>query len=386
MTATHEPDLHVADDRSTATAPVRVDLLTPCFWPEVRRGTERFVAELSAGLLRDGHRPRLITSHPGKPTRTIEDGLPIVRVTRAFEARLSRRMFEPYLTHIPFAYAVLRTGDADIAHGFAPADAAAAARWSARSGRPAVFSYMGVPDHEGLVDRRRRLDITLRAIGGCRATIALSAYARDNFDRWLGYDARVIYPGVNLRRFAVGTERTEEPTVVCSAALSESRKRVPLLVEAHHLVRRKHPRARLLLNRPRDERVADAFEDPENGVELVDMDDAAVLADLNARAWAAVLPSTNEAFGLVLVEALATGTPVVASDLGPFPEIIDRPEVGRLFAGDDPEPLSRALIETFELADAPETRDACRSRAQDFSAERTTAAYEELYAELLAGG
>jgi phosphatidylinositol alpha-mannosyltransferase len=364
---------------------MRVDMLTPCFWPEVRRGTERFVRELCDGLLADGHRPRLITSHPGKPTRTIEDGLPIVRVPRVFERRLSRRMYEPYLTHIPFAHAVLRAGDAELAHAFAPADAASAAKWSARTGRPAVFSYMGVPDHEGLVNRRRRLELTQEAIAGCRATVALSQYAGANFDRWLGYEARVIYPGVNLQRFAVGTERTDEPTVVCSAALSETRKRVPLLVEAHRLVRRTHPGARLLLNRPRDIRLLEAYEDPEHGVELVDMDDQAVLAELNARAWAAALPSTNEAFGLVLVEALATGTPVVASDLGPFPEIVDRPEVGRLFAGDAAESLARALLETFELAGAPETRAACRARAEDFSVERTTAGYEALYAELLGG-
>src|SRR5919202_6139410 len=108
MVATQEPHVQAADGLSPATASVRVDLLTPCFWPEVRRGTERFVAELSAGLLRDGHRPRLITSHPGKPTRTVEDGLPIVRVPRVLERRLARRMFEPYLSHIPFAYTVLR--------------------------------------------------------------------------------------------------------------------------------------------------------------------------------------------------------------------------------------------------------------------------------------
>ena len=369
---------------AVATEPLRVDLLTPCFWPEVRRGTERFVRELADGLLARGHAPRLVTSHPGMPSRTIEDGLPIVRVPRPPERRLRRRMFEDYLTHVPLSYAVLRTGDAQLAHAFAPADATAAARWSQRSGRPALFSYMGVPDHEGLMHRRRRLDLTLQAVAGCRATIALSEYARRSFDRWLGYDARVIHPGVNLARFAVGTERSGEPTVVCSAALHEYRKRVPLLVAAHLLVRRQHPGARLLLSKPREARLAHAFADPDNGVELVDMDDAAVLAELNGRAWAAALPSTNEAFGLVLVEALATGTPVVASDLGPFPEIVDRPEIGRLFPGDDPADLAAALLETFELAGDPGTRDACVARAGDFSSERTAAAYEELYRELLA--
>ena len=43
----------------------RIALLSPCFWPEVRRGGERFTRELADGLLARGHHPELITSHPG---------------------------------------------------------------------------------------------------------------------------------------------------------------------------------------------------------------------------------------------------------------------------------------------------------------------------------
>ena len=362
--------------------PVRVDLLTPCFWPEVRRGTERFTRELADGLLAAGHRPRLITSHPSRrPTRSTEDGLPIVRVPRPPEGRLVRRRFESHLTHLPLSYAVLRAGDAQIAHAMAPGDAAMASRWSAHTGRPAVFSHMGVPDHADLMLRRKRLEIVLEAVQNCAATVVLSRYARDEMHRWLGHEARVIAPPVNLDRFPLGTERTEEPTIVCSAALDEPRKRVALLVEAFALVRREHSAARLLLNRPRDPAVAAAFDGP--GVELTDMDDPATLASLNGRAWAAALPSFGEAFGLVLVEAMATGTPAVGAAHGAFPEIVDRPEVGALFEGDDPAALADALLRAFELAREPATRAACRSRAGEFSTRATTAAYEALYSELV---
>ena len=360
---------------------MRVDLLTPCFWPEVRRGTERFVHELATDLLEDGHRPRIVTSKWGRPDRNHQDGVPVVRVTRPPDGRLRRRRFEDHLTHVPLAYGVLRTGRTDVANAFAPPDAAMAARWSRVTGRPAVFSFMGVPDHAGLMWRRRRLELTLAAVEGCAATVALSRYAADAFHKWLGHEARVIAPGVDLDRFPLGTERTPEPTVVCSAALEEDRKRVRLLVEAWPAVRKEHPGARLLLNRPRDPRVAARYEG--EGVELVDMDDAAELARMSGEAWAAALPSFGEAFGLVLVEALATGTPVVGSAGGAFPEIIDRPEVGRLFDGGAPE-LARALLEVFELAGDPTTRQACRARAEAFSARATSEAYAELYAELLA--
>jgi glycosyltransferase involved in cell wall biosynthesis len=362
---------------------LRVDLLTPCFWPEVRRGTERFVHDLAEGLVAGGHAPRIVTSHRGRPTCAREDGIEIVRVPRLPDDRLRRRRFEDHLTHLPFSYAALRTGGAALANAFTVADAAMAVRWSQRTGRPAVLSYMGVPDHPGLVDRRRRLQLTERAVRGCRATVALSQHAVDQFERWLGVKARLIYPGVQLERFTVGSERSADPTIVCSATLTEPRKRVALLVEALRIARRDRPNARLILDRPRDPALAARFDLPDDGVELVSMDDAAKLSELLGRAWTVALPSWGEAFGLVLIEGLAAGTPVVGSAGGAFPEIVDRPEVGRLFAGDEPEPLARALLETFELAADPATRAVCRARAEDFSQAKTVAGYEALYEELI---
>lgn len=350
----------------------------------MRRGTERFVHDLAEGLIADGNEPRIVTSHRGKRSTGTEDGIPIVRVPRLPEDRLQRRRFEDHLTHLPFSYLALRSGGAQVANAFTVGDAAMATRWSERTGRPAVLSYMGVPDHPGLVDRRRRLQLTERAVRGCRATVALSQYAVDEFERWLGVKARLIYPGVELGRFTVGDERSEQPTIVCSATLTEPRKRVSLLVEALRLVRRERPGARLILDRPSDPALATRYDLPDDGVDLVQMDDPATMTELLGRAWTVALPSWGEAFGLVLIEGLACGTPVVGSAGGAFPEIVDRSEVGRLFEGDEPEPLAQALLETFELAADPATRAACRARAEDFSQRRTVAGYEALYEELLA--
>lgn len=365
-------------------APLEIALLSPCFWPEVRRGTERFARELSDGLIAHGQRPSLITSHPGLPQRAVEDGLPITRLPRPPQALLLRMHYETYLTHVPFSYMALRARRYDIAHALYPTDALAAVRWRRKTGRPVVLSYMGVPRPEWLAAARGRREVLRRAVAGSDAVVVLSRFAAEMFARSIGTQTQVIAPGVDLKAFRQSAPRAHEPTIVCSAAAEEPRKNVSLLLEAFALVRERHRSARLLLSRPLDPAAARraGVDLRAPGVEWLDLDDRASLARANSEAWLAVLPSVGEAFGLVLVEALACGTPVVGYDDGGIPEIIDRPGVGRTFGRLEADVLAGAMLDALELVGDPQTADRCRARAGAFSVQACTDSYLSLYREL----
>jgi glycosyltransferase involved in cell wall biosynthesis len=311
----------------------------------------------------------------------VEDGLPIIRHWRPPEKLLLHRGCQEYLTHLPFSYASLARGDDDIAHAHFPTDALVATRWATRVGKPSIFTYHGNPERAVLASRRGRMRLLAEVLGESDAVVVSSRSAADGLHRWFGRDARVIYPGVRLERFTMSGQRDDRPTIACAAATGDARKRTDLLVRAFRRVLRERPRTRLLLVRPDDPEQARQLEGA--GAELFSPDPD-VVASVFQRAWVSALASRNEAFGLVLVEALACGTPVVGPSDGGVPEIIDRPEVGRLFTDGEVE-LARALLEALELAEDPRTPAICRARAGDFTTARAAREHLALYEEVTAG-
>jgi glycosyltransferase involved in cell wall biosynthesis len=63
------------------------------------------------------------------------------------------------------------------------------------------------------------------------------------------------------------------------------------------------------------------------------------------------LPTRSEPFGKVVIEAMAAGCPVVASEVGGIPEIVTNPDLGKLIAPDDPAALAAAILDYLVNAD-----------------------------------
>ncbi len=105
------------------------------------------------------------------------------------------------------------------------------------------------------------------------------------------------------------------------------------------------------------------------------------LAELYAAADVLVLASSREGWANVLLEAMACGTPVVATALWGTPEVVDAPAAGRLM----PERSAAAVAAAARalLADPPE-RTATRLHAERFSWEATTAGQLALFRRVVA--
>jgi glycosyltransferase involved in cell wall biosynthesis len=102
---------------------------------------------------------------------------------------------------------------------------------------------------------------------------------------------------------------------------------------------------------------------------------------VGASAGALVTPVWDEPYGLVVAEALACGTPVVAFDRGGIPEVLTDPAVGSLVPPGDVVGMADAVRRSVLL-----DRDDVRSYAERYlSLDRMITRYERLYAQLRSG-
>ncbi|MFL5894440.1 MAG: glycosyltransferase family 4 protein [Thermoleophilaceae bacterium] len=360
--------------------PLRIAFVSHVFWPETRRGGERLIRDLSDALIARGHVPRLVTGHRGRTSRDEEDGLEVLRLRRPPERPLARIGLPPGTSHVPLAWGSLRRGHDDVVQAWTPAAGLAAAY----SGRPSVLVFQGVLHPDDLRDRPRVRSVLMRAARGCDVVTTYSEIAAAEFTRHTGVPARAINPGIRLDAFTPGGGRAGHPVVFCAADPDEPRKRVGLLVDAFARVRAERPDAELWLMPTRDHARAAA-----PGVRIVDPGaDRDALVHLYRSAWTTVLPAVREAFGLVAVESLACGTPVVAArDGGAAPLIVEGGSpgtpIGAVFERADPGDVAAAVLDALGLVSDPATTAACRTRAEDFPIALCAERYEALYRELL---
>ncbi|MCU1337148.1 MAG: hypothetical protein JWO19_2729 [Bryobacterales bacterium] len=93
-----------------------------------------------------------------------------------------------------------------------------------------------------------------------------------------------------------------------------------------------------------------------------------------------IMPSRSEAWGLATLEAMAHGVPVIASDAGGLPEIVESGNGGWLVPAGDPAALARAITAAASSPESLRTQaQRARERARLFSVDRMVEQTEAFY-------
>jgi phosphatidylinositol alpha-mannosyltransferase len=225
------------------------------------------------------------------------------------------------------------------------------------------------------------------------ARIAVSPSAARTVQEHLRLGVTHIIPnGVDTAAYLTATPRVEwqgtviAPTVGILGRLDEPRKGLDDYLESIPLIRVRHPRARFLIAGRFSDRVA--AKAARAGAEVVGELDEAAKAQFMASVDVYCAPNLGgESFGIVLVEAMAAGAAVVASDLTAFKDVATS-DVGEetvtFFPVGEPKGLAEAVC---RLLDDPVERKAMatkgRVRAGTFDWHQVAPRIEETYADAI---
>jgi glycosyltransferase involved in cell wall biosynthesis len=202
------------------------------------------------------------------------------------------------------------------------------------------------------------------------ATVCVSNATR----RWYPWLHRVIPNGVDVDRFHPGGIREPVPAILFVGTYGQ-RKRGHILAEAFQReILPRHPNAQLWMV------CSDAPNQP--GVSVLGRLSDDELADRYRRSWVFCLPSTYEGFGVPYVEAMASGTPVVATPNAGAREVLAEGKYGLL--ADDGK-LAEAILSVIEKEPlALELSQTGLARSAEYTWPSVVDRYEQVYFELLA--
>lgn len=230
-----------------------------------------------------------------------------------------------------------------------------------------------------------------RVLGGygrrLHGRIAVSAAARHFADRYFPGDYKVIPNGVDISRYEgvepLGRWRDGTKNIFFVGRLEE-RKGVMDLLKAYRLLRKAGCDCRLLLAGagPLEKQVRRyLLTRRTGGVELLGRVSDAEKARLFATADVFVAPATGrESFGIVLLEAMAAGRAIVASDIHGYRSVVRRGEQGLLVPPHEPRALAGAIARILSDDEARRRMgEAGRARVQQFSWQNVTAKVEAYY-------
>jgi phosphatidyl-myo-inositol alpha-mannosyltransferase len=328
---------------------MRIGMVCPYSF-DVPGGVQSHVLQLAEVMQARGHRVSVLapsSPHVALPEYVVSAGR---AVPIPYNGSVARLQFSPAVHGKVKRW--LADGDFDVLHLHEP-NAPSLSMWALRMAEGpivatfhtsttksltlTVFQGLLRPWHEKIVGR-----------------IAVSDLAR----RWqmeaLGSDAVEIPNGVDVASFASALRLDGYPrpgkTVLFMGRYDEPRKGMAVLIDALPSLVERFPGMQLLIvGRGDEDELRGKAGDLAGHVRFLGQVDDAAKASALRSADVYCAPNTGgESFGIVLVEAMAAGTPVVASDLHAFRRVLLDGEAGRLVPVGDSAALAAALIAVLE--------------------------------------
>lgn len=334
---------------------LKVGIVCPYGW-DTPGGVQIHIKELADWLIRNGHEVSVLAPVTDDDAVTenfvISAGRPI---PIPFNGSVARILFGPLASSRVKQW--IENENFDLIHIHEPAipSIGLLAGWAGEGAIVATF-------HAATAKLRTAnaiataLDPLIERISG---KIAVSEIARETLKERFNTEAVVIPNGIHVEKFEVVQNNvawTSPFNIGFLGRFNESRKGLDLLIEALPRVIAKFPQTKLLIAGPGDIDLAmrniptNLHRHIEFLGTLTEEEKVAFFKSISVY----IAPNTGgESFGIILGEAMACHTPIIASDLPAFKALLENGKYGLLFESEDANSLAQAII---ELLANPEKR------------------------------
>lgn len=321
------------------------------FHPSIA-GVEKFVQDLSRHLIQRGHQVAVVTLNRcfymdgALPSEDIVEGIQIYRIPYWGQQRF---FLAPSVLKFTRDYDLLHIHNIDFFIDFL-----ALTRWWHR--KPVVLSTHGGFFHTKTLTLIKRLYfniITRLTIKGADVVVADSDHDRELFSH-ITDKVIQIDNGIDFSAFS-GIEKSPVPSLLVYVGRLASNKRVDRLIRVLPLIRNRYPDARLVI-------IGVDFEGIKSELERLAQDlsvaDSVIFAgavtqeelcDYLSRAHLFLSASEYEAFGISVLEAMASGTVPVVNDISPLRKFVRQGETGFVANFSKTEMAAQIIVEALTL-------------------------------------
>ncbi len=337
---------------------------TEYFLPDVERGIERFVYELSRGLMGAGHDVTVLTGGHGRGRVLGGVRIEYASMYGNHMTRWTNNLYDQRITYVPSGILKMYRQSPDVVHAHHFGSGYAASLLKKYDGTPYVLTVHLVPSASSLASPIPVYRLMYKkALESAFTVISVSKYVKERIKKDFGVDSVVIPLSVDAQKFEPCQDKRalklsmglpDGPVVCMVSSIEDRRKRADMLIKAMPLILKRVKDATLVLAGKAGPDMTSYLSGLAEKLGVKDrvvitgrIDDMAVKNYL-ALADAFVLPSKEEAGGLVVLEAMSSEAPVICSDSGGITEYIRHGYNGLLFDHNSVEDLADKVVSLLQ--------------------------------------